>query len=130
MSDDVLSVTVPKHCDPDNPPAGYREYRDWFDMDDTEEELAYWNHLRPRLEVCKDEILRAYHAADTEALRHQKRHRRLANAAAFFGTVAVLLAIFQAAFHELVERLAGWSVATLETVSAVAALIAVIIGVV
>ncbi len=120
----------PRHCNPDEPPSDYREYRDGFDMVDTEEELAYWGRMRKPLETTAGEILPAYKQADAEAIRHQDRHRKLANAAAFFASVAVLLAIFQLAFPALVERLGVTGVPTLETASAVAALIAVALGII
>ena len=46
--------------------------------------------------------------ADAGAFLHQDRHRKLANAAAFFGTVAVLLAISQLAFGEMNEKPGGY----------------------
>ncbi|MGC1719290.1 MAG: hypothetical protein WA746_09905, partial [Isosphaeraceae bacterium] len=128
MSNDATTGTVPPFCNPAKPPKNYRDYPRDFDMVDTPEQLAWWPLLRGHLEICEREVLPAYRLADAGALRHQDRHRKLANAAALFGTVAVLLAIFQLAFPEIVEQRGVGDVPTLETLSVLAALVAVGLG--
>jgi hypothetical protein len=123
------SDAIPRHCDPDKPPSEYLEYRDRFDMVDTEEELAYWDCLCEPLKVCKSEILEAYNRFDTEAMQNRNRHRMLSTAAAFLAAVAVLLAIFQLAYPEWIERLGIAGVPALETISAITALFAVGLGI-
>jgi len=128
MSNDATTLAVPPFCNPDEPPKNYRDYPRDFDMVDTPEQRAWWPLLRGHLEICEREVLPAYKQADAGALRHQDRHRKLANAAALFGTAAVLLAIFQLAFPEIVEQRGVGDVPTLETLSVLAALVAVGLG--
>jgi hypothetical protein len=128
MSDDATTMAVLPCCNPDEPPENFRAYPRDFDMDDTREQLAWWPLLQNPLEICAREVVPAYKRADAAALRHQDRHRKLANLAALFGTAAVLLAIFQLAFQEIAEQLGMGEIPTLETVSALAAFIAVVLG--
>jgi len=72
---------VPPFRNPDEPPEKYQAYPRDFDMVDTPEQLAWWPLLRKPLEICEREVLPAYKQADAGALRHQDRHRKLANAA-------------------------------------------------
>ena len=128
MSSDVTSPAAPPFCNPDQPPERYREYPAAFDMVETQEQLAWWPLLRKALEVCEHEVLPAYERSDAEAIRHQDRHRLLAGSAALFGTVAVLLAISQLAFPESTRWLGIGDIPSIETVSALAALAAVVLG--
>ena len=89
MSNDATTRTVPPFRNPDEPPEKYQAYPRDFDMVDTPEQLAWWPLLRKPLEICEREVLPAYKQADARALRHQDRHRKLANAAALFGTAPI-----------------------------------------
>lgn len=128
MSVGAAAPPPPPFSDPDRPPADYHRYPSDFDMIDTEEELEHWVHLRDRLEVCGMELRDCYERCNNSALKHQIWHRNLANSAALFGTAAVMLAVFQLAFPELVEELKVWRIPLLEIVSAVAAAFAVAVG--
>ena len=100
-----------------------------LDMIDTAKQMEYWNLLREPLRRCAEIVYTAYERADAAALRHQRRHRLLASLAALFGTIAVLIAIFQLAFPQLVESLNLWSLPTLETLAALTAFAAVFLGI-
>jgi hypothetical protein len=131
------TTAAPRFCNPDDPPGRHEDYRQDFDMEDTEQELDWWPLLRKPLEICKRKVLKDYKEADEEARKHQGRHCKLAHVAAVFGTAAVLLAIYQLAFVKHTEQ-PGHSAAqlrlsdapTLEVISAFAALIAVVLWVI
>jgi hypothetical protein len=66
------------------------------DMHDTPEEMARWGPLAAALQRCQEKIEPAYRAADRPASRFQKQRQAITISAAIAGTVAVLLATFDA----------------------------------
>jgi len=46
------------------------------DMHDSEADLAHWQQLAGKLQVCAEVIEPAFHEADGAALRHQSYHRQ------------------------------------------------------
>ncbi len=79
-------------------PSDYREGREEAsdDMHDTLEEMARWKPLAAALQSCHDVVEPAYRAADRPAMHFQRRRQAIAISAAIAGTVAVLLATFDA----------------------------------
>ena len=66
------------------------------DMHDTPEEMARWKPLAAALQSCQDVVEPAYRAADSPAMHFQKPRQTISISAAIAGTVAVLLATFDA----------------------------------
>ena len=79
-------------------PIDYREGRAEAsdDMHDTLEEMARWKPLAVALQSCQDVVEPAYRAADRPAMHFQRRRQAIAISAAIAGTIAVLLATFDA----------------------------------
>ena len=75
-----------------------------YDMDDSDEDLRRWSNLAPVLRDCRVTVVKAYHAADSAAMRYQRRHRRLVLVAAVCGALAVLFAIVQLYYWSLLEK--------------------------
>jgi len=46
------------------------------DMHDSEEDIARWQQLAGKLQLCAEVIEPAFHKADGAALRHQSYHRQ------------------------------------------------------
>jgi hypothetical protein len=95
------------------------------DMFDTPEDLIRWPALADRLRDCGELITPVFRDRDSEAKRHQKYHRWLTKMAAFSGTGAVLFAILQLAYPDV---LGGFALAVVEVVAVFAALAAVAMG--
>jgi hypothetical protein len=68
------------------------------DMRDSSAEIAYWAPLE--LEACRP-LADAFDVVDAAALVHQRWHRRWTFAAAVFGGLAVLCAIWELGFGQL-----------------------------
>ena len=66
------------------------------DMHDTPEEMARWEPLAAALQRCQEKVEPAFRAADRPASRFQKQRQAISISAAIAGTVAVLLATFDA----------------------------------
>jgi hypothetical protein len=79
-------------------PSDYREGREEAsdDMHDTAEEMARWEPLAAVLQRCQEKVEPAYRAADRPATHFQKQRQAITISAAIAGTVAVLLATFDA----------------------------------
>ncbi len=97
------------------------------DMVETPDEMANWPALVDRLRRCSELISPVFHDRDAEAKDHQRYHRLLTTLAAVFGTGAVLFAILQLAYPDL---LGGTTLEVVEVVAVVAALAAVVMGVI
>jgi hypothetical protein len=98
------------------------------DMEDTADDRRMWPALASMLDLCAEVIEPPFRKADQAALKHQRNHRQLIRFAASFGTVAVILAILQLAFDDVIGP-SFKSVATAEEALAVIiALIAVGLG--
>jgi len=100
-----------------------------YEMHDSEEDFRCWPNLAPILQDCQAAIGTAYCAADSAAMRHQFRHKRLVLIAAVCGMLAVLLALMQLSLDPLQMPLFGAGlVGAGEIVAAVVAVVAVTFG--
>jgi hypothetical protein len=94
------------------------------DMHDTREEMARWKPLADALQSCHDVVEPAYRATDRPAMRFQRRRQAIAISAAIAGTIAVLLATFDALdFSRFIVPIVYFSV------GAAIALVAVLLGI-
>jgi hypothetical protein len=101
---------------------GARSYDLFDDPADVENR---WPLLRGVLHTCERVVGQAYARSDQLAWFFQKPHNWVTAAGALMGTAAVLFAIFQLAFPELVERSL---LPVLEVVSAVTAVTFVVVA--
>ncbi len=101
-------------------------------VDDMEDRPEQWPALAARLEECQQIIEPVYRKADAAAMRHQRMHQWLTKIAAMAGTLAVLVVIIGLPFHfasggsEFFEK----AFDVVEVIAALAALLAVILGLV
>jgi hypothetical protein len=72
------------------------------DMVDVPGELDRWPLLRDRLERCRAVLSEPYTSADREALYQQRHHRWITLIAVLFGTLALLVALFELTDKDLV----------------------------
>jgi hypothetical protein len=72
------------------------------DMQETADDRKIWPALAPMLDVCAEVVEPAFRRADKAALWHQWSHRQLIKWATVFGAAAVLFAILQLAFADLI----------------------------
>ena len=95
-----MIVTVPSYADTEQSALvsdGHEQRADQTDdMHDTPEEMARWEPLAAALQRCQEEVEPGYRAADRPASRSQKQRQAITISAAIAGTVAVLLATFDA----------------------------------
>jgi hypothetical protein len=99
------------------------------DMFDPPGEAARWPALAANLAECERVLGDPYRAADSAAIQHQRTHRRLTLLAAGCGTLAVLLAVVQLAFHESLKPYSEL-VGRVEVLAVIAATGAVVLGLV
>jgi hypothetical protein len=97
------------------------------DMVDTRDELGRWFAIADRLEVCNRLTGDPFREADLAAQRHQRWHRGLTWFAASCGTGAILFAILQLASP---RWLGGHALVGAEVVAVLAALAAIVLGVI
>ncbi len=95
------------------------------DMHDSEADLAHWQQLAGKLQVCAEVIEPAFRKADGTALRHQSYHRHLVKLATVFGTAAIIFAILQLAFGDAIGL---HQIAFDELVAVVLAFVAFVLG--
>jgi hypothetical protein len=95
------------------------------DMRDSEEDLAHWQQLAGKLQVCAEVIEPAFRKADGAALRHQSYYRQLVKWATVFATAAILFAILQLAFGDAIGL---HQIAFAELVAVVLAFFAFVLG--
>jgi hypothetical protein len=95
------------------------------DMHNAPDDLAHWQQLAGKLQVCAEVIEPACRKADGAALRHQSYHRQLVKWATVFGTAAILFAILQLAFGDAIGL---HQVAFAELVAVAIALVAFVLG--
>ncbi len=98
-------------------------------MDDLAEFRSSDPRLQEALSYLHARLLPPWQEADTAAIRQQFWHRRVAKAAIFFGSAAVVLAIIQMAVERQSLVLASWAL-RLEVSAAVGAACAVLVGVI
>jgi hypothetical protein len=107
-------------------PAGPQGASSGDEMHDTEADMARWPALAPMLRTCAELVEPAFRRADKAALRHQWSHRQLTKLATIFGAAAVIFAILQLAFADMI----GAHVLTMpELIAVVLAFLAVGLGI-
>ena len=111
-----MIVTVPSYADTEQSAPfsdGHAPRADQTDdMHDTPEEMAQWKPLAAALQSCQDVVEPAYRAADRPAMHFQKQRQAISISAAITGTVAVLLATFDALdFSKFIVPILYFSVA-------------------
>lgn len=103
---------------------------DDFDMDDKPEiaALSGLPRLQQAVRELQSQVVDPWRRADAAAQRHLRIHRLLAGTSIIAGTLAIASAVLQLALRTVNPALATWPM-WLELLAAVAALVAVLIGV-